>query len=67
MLLRPKKVVLSPEIDPVKILSFTHPHSGMLIRTNINLKTIEIINNRDKKQKQLKKKRYICRKRNEIR
>ena len=57
MLLRSKKVVLSPEIDRVKTLSFTRPHIGMRIRTYINFKTIKIINNKTKAEATKEEKR----------
>ena len=74
-MIRPKKVVLFPEIGPVKIfLSLTRPQSRMCIRKHVsNLKqktkkTNKKKKNEDKKQKKLKKKKNnICGKSNGIR
>ena len=57
--IRPKKVVLFPEIS----LSLPHPHSRMCIRINIfNFKKAKPKQQEDKTQKKLKKKREYPRK-----
>ena len=64
-MIRPKKGVLFPETDPMKIfLSLTRPHSRMCIRkhvSNLKQKTKKAKKTpkkpEDKKQKKLKKKK----------
>ena len=56
MVVRPKKVVLFPEIGRVKnVLSLTRPHSRMCIR-------IHIFNLKKQTNKKVKKKREYLRK-----
>ena len=67
-----KKVVLFPEVERVKFLSLTHPHSQMCIRiyiSNLRKKTKQKIKKEqeNKKQKKLGRNKNICGKSNGIR